>query len=153
MIGTSNQWTSRSRSTGFYNIIEDAMLGPKSLDRIRRYGTFWYHNDTMYRIYLYEARALQESGRSVVKIAEILKPHIETGFEEKFALPDLQHNFAEDNGQIRDLVQIWTLKDTCKFHLYDQFYCVKVTKVNHFVTYNSKTAKADYHILVEQCSE
>ena len=28
------------------------MLGPKHLDRIRRYGTFWYHNDTMYRIYL-----------------------------------------------------------------------------------------------------
>ena len=150
MIKTSNQWTSRSKSTGFYNIIEDAMLGPKHLDRIRRYGTFWYHNDTMYRIYLYEKRELQESGRSVLKIAEILKPQIEARFEQNFVLPELQHNFAEDDGQIRDLVQIWSFKSENRIHLYDGFYCTKVTKVNHFIKYNEKTAKADYHFLVEQ---
>ena len=152
MVKVSNQWDSRSKSTGFYNLIEEEMIGNASLDRIRRYGTFWTTEDTMYRIYLYEKRALQDSGRSVFKIAELLKPHIENRLEEKFILPKIQHNFAEDNGKIRDLVQIWDLENENKFHLYDDFYCVKMTKVNHFIRYNDKTAKYDYHFLVAQLS-
>ena len=150
---TLNQWDNRSKATGFYNIIEEHMLGRQSDNIIRRYGTFWNGiNDHLLRLYLYENRNLAQSGRSIITIAEKGQKLIDNEFDKQFPPPILQQNFAEDWGEIRDQVFIWDLShENDRIHIYESFYCTKVTKVNHIIQYYAtKTAKYDYHLLIEQ---
>ena len=144
-------WDSRSNSTGFYQIIDDEMIGAPSLNRIRRYGTVWFHENEKYRMYLYESRSLEETGRSIRKIENFFKEYVCDPLPEKLKPPYLHHNFAEDNGIIRDQVIMWKLNNTEMIHIYDQFYCVQITQVNHIIRHPSvQTAKIDFHFLVEQ---
>ena len=151
-----NQWDNRSKTSGFYNIIDDEMIGRQSLDRIRRYGTFWHTeiNDTeeLIRLYFYERRALQESGRSLIKLTDCFKKLIDNDFTKDLPAPMIQQNFAEDDGTIRDQVIIWDLSDPHHaLKLYDSFVCVKLTRVHHILQYEAtNTAKFDYHALLEQ---
>ena len=144
-------WDSRSKTSGFYQLIDDEMIGRQSLDRIRRFGTFWYHENHMLRMYLYEPKCLQDSGRSIQKLESIFKDLVETDLESKLPPYSIHHNYAEDDGTIRDQVYVWDLKQHEHIHLYDTFKCVKITKVNHLIQpIATKTAKIDYHFLVEQ---
>ena len=149
---TLNQWDSRSKSTGFYNIIEEQMIGLQSDNIIRRYGTFWYdHGDNLLRLYLYENRNLADSGRSILKLAEIGQNMVDNKFDSELPPPTIQQNFAEDWGEVRDQVQIWNLGIENRIHFYDSFFCTKITKVHHIIQYYAtKTAKYDYHFLIKQ---
>ena len=140
---TSNQWDNRS-SSGFYTLIEDEMFGKgrKNLESvrlhtnqiIRRYGSIWepFEDESRIRMYLYEPATFGSAERNLLEIDELLKLELTTEKVKIFNCITMQHHFSEDDGTIRDLVQVWELPDkTALFSLTDKICCVKFIRVTH----------------------
>ena len=155
---TSNQWDSRC-SSGFYTLIEDEMFGKgrKNCESvrlytdtyIRRYGTIWepFEDENRIRMYLYEPVTFGKAERDLLDVDKKLRTELSTEKVKKLDCINLQHHFAEDDGTIRDFVQVWEFSNgQSLFSINENLDCIKLMRVTHFF----KEAKTpfDYHVKI-----
>ena len=151
---TSNHWDSRNPS-GFYTLLEDEMFGKGKTNAgpahrmsnttkiIRRYGTLWenFHGQKV-RMYLYEPLENNDKAHKLVELEIKIKEQLLD--LSSLSHPKLQHNFAEDNGVIRDQLILWANSEL--FSINETIKCDKVIKIVHFEP-DSKTAY-DFHVRI-----
>ena len=154
---TSNQWDNRA-SSGFYTLIEDEMFGKgrRNVDTfrkypntiIRRYGSIWepYEDAARVRMYLYEPVEFGDNERDLLKVDNALKTILKSKVIKEWTNITLQHHFAEDDGTIRDFVQVWANNDTPLFQIDDKVVCVKLLRVIHF--FEKSETPFDYHVKI-----
>ena len=152
---TSNHWDSRNTS-GFYTLLEDEMFGKGKTNAgpahrmsnttkiIRRYGTYWenFQNKNV-RMYLYEPIEGNSGLRKLTEIEAAIKEQLED--LSAFSAPKLQHNFAEDNGVIRDQLILWEAVEL--FKISDHIICDKIIKMVHFRS--DRKTDFDFHVRIK----
>ena len=116
---------------------------------IRRYGSIWepFEDESRIRMYLYEPAEFGNAERDLLEIDKILKRELTTEKVKQLSCITLQHHFAEDDGTIRDLVQVWEFSDKRPlFSLTDTVCCVKLIRVTHF--FSKPETPFDYHVKI-----
>ena len=157
---TSNQWDSRSAS-GFYTLIEDEMFGKNCRNPenyrshpnqiIRRYGSIWepFEDAERIRMYLYEPSNFDSDVRDLLAVDSELKTELLTDKVKKFDCLTLQHHFAENDGSIRDFIQVWSKPNNeAIFNLSNDVVCNKLLRVTHF--YDKSETPFDYHVRISK---
>ena len=155
---TSNQWDNRATS-GFYTFIEDQMFGPNRRNIqsvrmytnsiIRRYGAIWepFEDENRVRMYLYEPVEFGNDERNLLEVNSVLKLELATEKVKAMTCLTLQHHFAEDDGTIRDLVQVWEHPNKEPiFSITETIACDKFLRVTHF--FDEARTPFDYHVRI-----
>ena len=155
-VKSENYWNKKANS-GFYTLIEDEMFGvgihnidPSSFmsqrpNTIRSFGTIWNHfPGQKVRIYLYEPLTI--SVKNLTRIDNQLQAAFSLHQLDNLKAPTLQHNFAEDNGLIRDQVIVSKFEDN-ELLIGTEYFCTKLIKEIHFD--HRATTDFDLHIKID----
>ena len=141
--------------SGFYTLIEDELFGPGKRyvyepaygqtnppTVIRCFGIIW---DTPIKVRMYLYTPTPYRFFNLETLSKAIETQCTQEFLSKLHAPYLQHNFAAEDGTVKDQVKFWKFEDN-SLCFTDSIRCIKLVQERHLSA--GSFSEYDLHVLV-----